>query len=262
MIIGERLNSSNKKVRSWFEERDESRLMDLARLQQAGGAGYLDLNLAMLRESELDTLIWMGELVRGELPVGIAVDSPHAEVLRAGALRFKEACIINSLTSDREELLAMLPVIADTGAGVIVMLKNREGIPETAAGRLRLAREVAETMAGEDIPGEKVFFDPVFTPLATAREGLVVVLETIQGLRDDFGAFQTIGGLSNVSYGLPLRKLLNRTFLAMILARGITALICDPTDKNLMETLRVAEMIEGKDPGCREFLRYFRGRAK
>ena len=90
--------------------------------------------------------------------------------------------------------------------------------------------------------------------------GLTVALETIRGLRRDLPDFERIGGLSNISFGLPLRKLLNRSFLPMALFAGLTAVICDPTDQRLMDTLAGAEAILGLDPGCRSFLELYRSK--
>ena len=258
IVIGERLNSSNPAVKRLLRERDTSAFLQLAEAQVAGGASFIDLNAAMLMKDEENTLIWGARCIIEELGAKVSLDSPKLDILLKVIGHFGSDAVLNSLMSDEDALSRAVPVLADSGAGVIVMLKGREGIPGTIDGRLRLAEKAASKISNAGIPAEKVFFDPVFSPLATSQSGLNIALETFVELRRHYPDFQRIGGLSNISYGLPLRRLINRTFLSMAVSSGLTAVICDPTDARLMETLRASEVIIGLDPGCREFLQYYR----
>jgi cobalamin-dependent methionine synthase I len=257
-IIGEKLNSSNPRIKRLFRERDEDALAELAQTQIACGAECIDLNASMLLDEERDALFWSARFVRNTFDADVSLDSPNLDLLLDLAPHFGEHAVLNSLTSDDDALDKASAVIFRTGAGAVVMLKDIKGIPDSAAGRLHLAEKSAEKITKAGIPAYKIYFDPVFYPLATSPGGLSVTLETLVGLRSHFSDFRTIGGLSNVSFGLPLRKLLNRTFLAMSIACGLTAAICDPTDKRLLETLRASEALAGMDSGCRRFLKYFR----
>ncbi len=259
IIIGERLNSTNPKVKSILDSRDRDLLLKSANDQIEGGAVHIDINASMMMGNELDVLLWAGGEILESLDVGISVDSPDLSILLRCAVEFGGKCIINSLTCESETLRISLDKLSSAGSGLIIMLKNREGIPRSAAERLLLAEKSSEMIIEAGIEPGNVYFDPVFTPVATSEKGgLEVALETLQGLKDHFGDFRTVGGLSNISYGLPLRKLLNRTFLSMIVARGISALICDPTDRRLIETLLAAEALTGKDRGCKGFLKHYR----
>lgn len=260
LIIGEKLNSTDKKVKKLLEERDESALLDLARAQVDGGAKYLDLNASMLADKEEDALVWSLRCIKSELDIGISLDSPNMEILlRVMPLAGSEV-IINSLTSDKGVLDEALPAVSEHESGVIVMLKNREGIPGTAQKRLQMAESAASSISAAGVSPEKVFIDPVLTPLATSPEGLGTALDTMAGLRKHFPDFRRIGGLSNISYGLPLRKLLNRTFISMAISYGLDAVICDPTDSKLMETVTASLAITGADRGCRDLLGYYRAK--
>jgi 5-methyltetrahydrofolate corrinoid/iron sulfur protein methyltransferase len=108
------------------------------------------------------------------------------------------------------------------------------------------------------LDASRVFLDPVLTPIATTPDGLRVSLDTIEGLKRNFPNFRSVGGISNVSFGLPRRRLVNRTFLAMAIARGLDAAICDPTDPEIIGTIRTAEAASGYDPGCKAFLTHHR----
>ncbi len=262
VIIGEKLNSTNAKVRKVLENRDIDSLLSIAGAQIDGGASWIDINAAMLMDKELDAILWAGRAILDRFDKGISADSPDTAVLEKCAAEFGERCIVNSLTADGEILGKMMPVLSQAGAGVIIMLKTAEGIPPRPEERLGLAREAAEIAAGCGMPHGKIFFDPVFQPVATGSEGLETALGTLHALSDDMSDFHRVGGLSNVSYGMPKRKVVNRAFLAMAVSHGLTAVICDPTDSSLVDTLKAAEALTGVDPGCLRFIKHYRDSRK
>ncbi|MBN2069878.1 MAG: dihydropteroate synthase [Candidatus Krumholzibacteriota bacterium] len=258
VIIGEKLNSSNRKIRDIFESRDEDSLLLSAGGQLGGGADYIDINSSMLMEGEKEALFWAGDAILERYDTKLSIDSPNLALLTEAAERYGERSIINSLTCDDDILAQALPVLRASGSSFILLMKNRKGIPSDAEGRISLARMALKMIEKMDIPDNRVMLDPVFTPVATGLAGSSVTLATLEKLSIELPSFGRVGGLSNISYGLPMRRLLNRTFLAMAVAKGITALICDPTDKKLMGILKSAEAIAGSDKGCREYLRYYR----
>jgi cobalamin-dependent methionine synthase I len=258
ILIGETLNSTRPSVRRVFAERDESAFLSLARAQIDGGASILDLNASMLMEGERDALRWGCRIVREKLRLPVMIDSPDAAVLAELAAEFDSEVIVNSFTADRRILDETLPTVSRAGAGAVVMLKDSRGIPPSVRGRMELAeRAVAQASKHGIMPG-RLFIDPVFTPLATSPNGLIATLECAAMLAQRFPAHQRIGGLSNVSYGLPERRLVNRTFAAMAVSHGMTALICDTTDRELIKALRASEALAGVDPNCRRFLHSYR----
>jgi cobalamin-dependent methionine synthase I len=258
IIIGERLNSTNSKIRKIFESRDAEALLAIASAQAEAGASWIDVNTAMLMDREMDTLLWACKAILEGSDRGVSADSPDTAVLERCAAEFGERCIVNSLTADGEILGRMLPILSQSGAGMIVMLKTAAGIPPRADERLELAKEVASAAAASEVPPEKIFFDPVFQPVATGSEGLVTALETLLALTAELPRHHRIGGLSNVSYGLPLRKTVNSAFLAMAVSHGLDSVICDPTDSRLVELLKASEALAGTDPGCLRFMKHYR----
>lgn len=262
LIIGEKLNSSNPTVKRLFAERNEARLLEIAQNQVECGSTYIDLNASMMMADEEESLSWGARAIMGKLDTRVCLDSPNTEMLLKLIPTFGARVILNSLTSDTEVLETALPVVAEARAEVIVMLKSEDGIPPSVEGRLKLADTVASIVSVSRISPRKVFLDPVFAPLATSPKGLKTALETTTALKRTHPDFQRVGGLSNVSYGLPLRKLLNRTFLSMAVSYGMTALICDPTDTKLREAFKASEALMGLDTGCREFLKFYRNEKK
>ncbi len=134
------------------------------------------------------------------------------------------------------------------------MLKDRTGIPSTVEGKLALAARAVAAAAKAGIDRQRLCIDPVFAPLAVSADGMSLTLEAVRQLSRQFPECHRIGGLSNISFGLPERKLVNRTFAAMAIQSGISALICDTSDHELMKSISAAEALAGRDPGCRRFL--------
>ena len=261
LVIGERLNSSNTLIRDLLERRDERKLLEVAEIQLTAGAFAVDLNASMLMEDENEALLWAVRAIRSKLDATVSIDSPKTELLLDLAEEFKEGLILNSFTADEDEIERAIEAASRTGSAVIIMLKSREGIPETSMLRLELATRVSALVIRSGLDTSRVFLDPVLTPLATSRNGLRVSLDTIGGLKRSFPNFRSVGGISNVSFGLPRRRLVNRTFLAMALSRGLDAAICDPTDPDIIGTLRAAEAVNGYDIGCKGFLAHHRSRS-
>ncbi len=261
LIIGELLNSSNTRIREILTRRGEKKLIGVAETQLSAGASAVDLNAALLMDDEEETLLWAARTIRAKIGATISFDTAKTELLPKLAGEFGEAAILNSFTADDDQIELAIETIERTGSSAIIMLKNREGIPETAMKRLQLATRISVVARRSGIDTSRLFLDPVLTPLATSGDGLRTALDTIEGIERNFPNFRTVGGISNVSYGLPKRRLVNRTFLAMAISRGLDAAICDPTDPDIIGTLKAAEAVTGSDAGCRDFIAYHRARS-
>ncbi|HUV36994.1 MAG TPA: dihydropteroate synthase [Patescibacteria group bacterium] len=258
LLIGERINSTNKRIRQILEIRDETALLHVAREQVQGGASFIDINASMLMKEEEQTLRWAAGCITAVMDVGVSLDSPNIDVLSGVLPEIRGRVMLNSFTCDEEPLERAINAIAGYGASVIVMLKSRDGIPETVDGRMHLAGRIAAAADAAGASPSRIYIDPVFSPIATSANGMQVTLATLGALRASFPGYHRIGGLSNVSYGMPKRKLINRTSLAMVLSHGLDAVICDTTDPALMETAMASGTIIGLDPGCRRFLQSYR----
>lgn len=258
VIIGEKIISSTANVKKIMETGDEDKILELAVEQIKSGASIIDINASMLMDREAEALLWAAETVLKGTEACVSADSPDTNVLKKALDRFGSRLIINSLQCENDLLSEMFEPIAELDAGVIIMLKDSSGIPSDALARLKLAEKAAALAAKNGIKESSIYFDPIVTSIGTEGKGASIVLETIAGLRDNFPEFRRIAGLSNVSYGMPLRRLINSTFLSMALGRGLDAVICDPTDKRIRETLKASKAILGIDRGCRDFLSFYR----
>jgi len=241
-----------------FVARDEAALVSMARAQIEGGASCIDLNASMLMGAEEDALHWSARIIRDALEVPVMLDSPDARMLARLVAEFGAGSILNSLAADAETLEEILPAVSHSGAGVVIMLKDRHGIPASVEGKLALAERAVACASERGVSLEKIFIDPVVVPMAIAPAGAMEALDCTRALKERFPACMRIGGLSNVSFGLPERRLLNRAFAASAVASGMTALICDTTDHDLMKAIHASEVVAGLDPHCRQYLERFR----
>ncbi|HSG29739.1 MAG TPA: dihydropteroate synthase [Candidatus Krumholzibacterium sp.] len=260
ILIGERLNSSNKKIRSLFDSGSIDEIVRIAGKQVEAGASIVDINCSMMMGREREILFETARAVIDMLNVEVSIDSPDQGVLIEGAERFGIDCILNSITCSPTDLERVGAAASASGAGLIVMTKDGNGIPSTPEGRLELAGRAVELLGKAGIADERIFLDPVFSPVATDVAGLETALGTLRGLTSEFPGCRRVGGLSNISFGLPDRRLLNRSFLPVAMEAGLDTVICDVTDAGLMDTLHAAEAITGRDRGCRSFLRHYRSK--
>jgi len=260
IIIGERLNSSSARVKDLFARRDTDAVRELAKRQLDAGAKYIDVNASMLMDDEPATLRWVADIVLNELDGQISVDSADNSLLITLSKEFGERAILNSVACDEDILKEVLETAGKTGSKVIVMLKDREGLPKTVSKRIELCKRVERVLADVGFDEENIFVDPVVTPVATSINGANLFIESLLEITKLFPRYRTVCGVSNVSFGLPDRKALNRTFLAMAIWAGLNSAICDPTDIGLVDTIFSAMALSGRDKNCISYLKRYRAK--
>ncbi len=257
-IIGEKINGTRKSVGRAIAERDADFICDLARKQADAGVAWLDVNAGTHPDQEPDDLIWLIETVQSVVDTPLSLDSANPDALRKAITRVKRTPMINSISGEPERLENILPIVAEHGCDVIALCMDETGIPETAAQRLDVARKVFAATRQAGVPDEKVYVDPLVMTIATNTEAGAIILDTIRLIRQEFPQAHISTGLSNVSYGLPVRSLINRTFLVLALAAGMDAAIIDPNDKELRAALLAAELLLGQDRYCLNYTRAYR----
>jgi 5-methyltetrahydrofolate--homocysteine methyltransferase len=151
-----------------------------------------------------------------------------------------------------------LPPVKEHGAEVIALAIGGSGVPVGVDERLRNCAAIAEACAREGIPLSRVFFDPLLTPQCTDPTQAVVSLETIGRMKAEFPEAKVSIGLSNMSFGLPLRRLVHATFIPLAMHAGVDAAILNPLDKKLMSSIKTAEMLLGRDRRCKKYVKAYR----
>jgi cobalamin-dependent methionine synthase I len=166
--------------------------------------------------------------------------------------------LVNSITGEEERVKAIMPMVKDYGASVVALTMDEAGMPKTGEDRQQIACKIVDMIAGYGIPMDDVYFDPLAQPVGSGPDQGLAVLEGIKLIRSSFPDAHIICGLSNISFGLPDRKLLNRTFLPMAMSAGIDAAIMDATDRSLMSILMASCALLAQDEFCLNYIKAWR----
>ncbi len=259
MIVGELINSSRKAVRPLMEARDAEKIVALAKAQAEVGAAYIDVNCGAFVGTEKEVMEWAVNSIQAELSVPLCLDSPDPEVLAAGlALAKCGQPMINSLSAEEGRFAAVLPLVQKYQAKVIALCMDDTGLPETAADRLRVADWLIEHLTGAGVPLADIYLDPLVKPVGTADAAGRELLDGIRLIKEKYPQANLICGLSNISYGLPARKVLNRVFMVQTMAMGMEHHILDPLDKTMMGFVYAGQALLGRDPYCGKYLKAYR----
>lgn len=258
IIIGEKINGTLKKTAAAIESRDAEYITNLAIKQVDAGADYIDVNAGTGGGDEAEDLLWLIETVQGVVDIPLCLDSANPAALRAGMEAVSKTPMVNSISGEARRLEGILPLVAEKGSPVIALLLDDNGIPEDLAGRIEIGRTLMQKSQEAGIPDNHIYIDPLAMAVSTKTEGAVVALESMKALRDEFPEVKFSIGLSNISFGLPARTLVNQAFLAQLLAAGLDAAIINPMEQGLINMLYATEMVLGRDRFCRKYTTAFR----
>ncbi len=261
LVIGEKINASNRSVGEAIARRDSDFVANLARVQANAGADYIDINAGAGKgpdHNETAAIEWLVEVVQAATDKPLTIDSESPNVIEAGIRKYHgEKLMINSVTAEKSRLESIGSLAAKHQANLVALAMGEEGIPETAEKRLAACDIIMAHLTQLGMKAEQIFFDPLVIPVSVdANQGLVT-LKTLEQIKSRYPQAKTAMGLSNISYGLPGRKLINRSFLLMAAYAGLDAAILDPLDARMMSVIRVASMLTGKDTS-RGYLRAHR----
>jgi len=255
LIIGELINCTRKKVGEAAERRDEEFFRELARKQAAAGAHVLDVN-GGLAGHEVELLAWLVGLVQDVVDVPLCLDTADPEAMLKALPLCKKRPLVNSI-SDEPARWAMLPVLKEHRPKVIALCLAEAGVPKGVEDRVATASRLVDRLTAEGFVLDDLYVDPCVMPVATGLNGSDL-LEAVSRIREAYPGVHISAGVSNVSFGLPVRKLVNETYLMLLMARGLDAAIVDPCDPQLMMNVAAAEALLGRDRGCKGYTRAFR----
>jgi cobalamin-dependent methionine synthase I len=256
-IIGEKINGTRKQVGAAVLARDAAFIQELAQVQVQGGATYIDVN-AGTGATEPEDLAWLVETVQAVVEVPLCVDSANPAALRAALPLCQKVPLVNSISGEANRLEGVLPIVAERGCPVVALAADDDGISKEVDVRLAVVERVIAETRKAGVPDGMVYVDPLVLPLAGFSESGAVTLETMRRVKQAFPEVKLIMGLSNLSYSMPARSLLNRVFIAFSVEAGLDAALVDPNDTDLMQELVAAEAVLGLDPYCRRFTMAYR----
>ncbi|MDR3576964.1 MAG: dihydropteroate synthase [Anaerolineaceae bacterium] len=257
-IIGEKINGTRKLVGRAIAERDAGYIQNLAKKQVDGGAYWLDVNAGTFPDQEPEDLVWLVEIVQEVVDVPLCLDSANPTALRAAIQEVKRLPMINSISGESASLSGILPIVAEFGCEVIAMCMDDRGISDTSQGRMEVIHKVIGETRRAGVPDDKVYADPLTLTIATNTRAGQATFDTMRSIRDQYPQAHICCGLSNVSLGLPVRSLINRTFLVLALDAGMDTALIDPNDTQLLAAMRATDLLLGNDKHCLNYTRAFR----
>lgn len=257
LIIGERINASRKKINAAIKKKDAKFIQTEAINQVKAGADLIDVNCGTDVKAELGNMEWLVKTVQEVIDQPLVIDSANPEVIEAGLKSHKGQAMVNSITAEESKYKSILPLVKRYNSILIALPITEKGLPNTAKERLENIKQLLDTLKSYAISSDVVYFDPLVRAISTESDQAVEFLEAVRTGKSSLG-IKTICGLSNISFGLPDRKSINATFLAMALWAGLDAAIIDPTDSQMMTTLRASEALLGKDEYCMNYITFCR----
>ncbi len=247
MIIGELINSSRKAIKPLVEGYDAEALIAIGQTEAAAGAEFIDLNCGTFVHDEAERLTWLVEKVGNVLDMPLCLDSPDPRALRAALPLVKNPVMINSISAEEERFADILPLALEYQAKLVALCMDGDSIPQTAEARYAIGSRLIDKLTNAGMLLSDIYLDPMVQPVSVSKEGAQVILETVRKIRAAYPEVNCVCGLSNISFGLPNRKIINRYFLAQAVAAGMDSFILDPTDRQLMGCYLTARMLAGGD---------------
>ncbi|MBN2582674.1 MAG: dihydropteroate synthase [Planctomycetes bacterium] len=255
LIIAERLNCTRKSVNKAVSAKDAEFVRNQATRQVEAGADYVDVNSATGVQTEVDDMKWMIEQVRAVTDKPISVDTANPTAMREGLLLHGPGQpMVNSATAEQQRLDAVMPLAAEFQAKLVALSMDDSGMPETIDQRLTAVEKILKAASQHGVKAENIYIDPLIRPVSTNPTHAVDCMETVRRIKAEFGPLKTVGGLSNVSFGLPNRNLLNQAFLTLMLYSGVDAGIIDPLEPGVVGTILATEAILNRDEFCMNYI--------
>ena len=261
-IIGERINPTGKKKLA--EDLSQGKfdvLVQEALSQKEAGADILDVNVAV---SDVDETTILPKAVLKVLEVSglpVCIDSSNPEALKKALEVYPYKALVNSVTGQEKSLKAVLPLVKKFGASVVGLTMDDSGIPKTADKRFAVAKRIIAVAQSYGIPREDIVIDCLCLTQATETNSAVVTLKTLTRVSRELGV-TTVLGVSNISFGMPDRKIINLSFLSQAISQGLNAAIVDPTIEGMVETILASDFLAGRDSYGKRYLKYYREKRK
>lgn len=260
ILIGERINPTGKqKLKEALRSADYSYIANEAIKQTDMGAHILDVNVGL---PEIDETMVMERAVEtlqavSELP--LCIDSTRAEVLEKALRRYNGKALINSVNGERASMERVFPLAKKYGGAIIALTMDKNGIPKSAQERAEIAKRIAESAKGYGIDENELIFDPLALTVSSDPDSAKVTLEAIRLIKEM--GYHTSLGVSNISFGLPRRDIINAVFFAQALERGLDCAIMNPFAEGMMNAYYAHRALHGQDRACSDYIEYANGAA-
>jgi len=258
-VIGERVNPTGKKrFQQALLEEDLDYILDVAIAQEDAGADILDVNVGFPGVDEVSMLPRVVKKLQSAVSLPLQLDSSNPAALEAGLQVYNGKAAVNSVNGEPEVLERILPIVKKYGASVVGLTLDKGGIPQTAEGRVAIARRILEAAQAHGIPKEDLWIDCLTLTVSAQQEQAMETLKALHTVRHELG-LQTVLGVSNISFGLPNRSLLTQVFLTQAMYAGLTLPIINPNQKEMMDAVSAFRVLSGEDVNCQAYVARFAG---
>lgn len=253
-LIGERINPTGKpRLKEALRENNISYIIQEAVAQRDAGADILDVNVGLPEIDEAKMMVKTIVELQSLLDLPLQIDSSETAALEAGARHYNGIPLINSVNGKPSSMAKIFPIVAKYGGVILGLCLDDEGIPETAEKRYQIAEKIVHEAGKYGITPDRVMIDPLVLTASAQQEQVPVTLDTIRLVKERLGC-KTVVGLSNISFGLPNRALLNGTFLAQAFGAGLDAPIMNPLSDYMMRVVRSLKVFTGQDTNSEDYI--------
>ncbi len=253
-LIGERINPTGKpRLKEALRQNNINYIIQEAVAQRDAGADILDVNVGLPEIDEAQMMVRTIVELQGLLDLPLQIDSSEVAALEAGARHYNGIPLINSVNGKPSSLAKVFPIVAKYGGVVLGLCLDEAGIPETAEKRYQIAEKIVHEAGKYGIRPDRVMIDPLVLTASAQQDQVPVTLDTIRLVKECLGC-KTVVGLSNISFGLPNRALLNSTFLAQAVGAGLDAPIMNPLSDEMMRVVRALRVFSGQDTNSAAYI--------
>lgn len=260
-VIGERINTTLKKVQAAVADRDADYIRDDVIKQTAAGATYIDVNAGARIGHEEEDMRWLLEVVQGATELPLCLDSPDPAILEMAYGLVEKRPLVNSISLEKDRFEPMINYLKGKNCRIVALCMDDSGMPKSAEDIISRARALVSELEKIGFDRDDIFIDPLIQPISVDTGNGRMVMGAVKTIMTELEGVHTTGGLSNISYGLPQRRIINRCFLAMMVAHGFDSAIMDPLDREVMEIVLTADMVAGNDDYCMRFIKATRSGA-
>ena len=254
LIIGERINpTGKKKFKEALRDNNIEYILEEGLRQEDSGAHILDVNVGLPEIDEPRMMETVVTRLQSILALPLQIDTSDPAAMERGMRLYNGKPMVNSVNGKRESLESVLPLVAKYGGVVVGLTLDEGGIPETADGRMEIAKKIYRAADHYGVPREDVVIDALAMTISSDTKGALVTLETLRRVRDELGG-HTILGVSNISFGLPERSVINAHFLTMAMQMGLSCAIMNPGNEDMILAYRAFLALSDMDPQCMGYI--------
>jgi len=257
IIIGERINPTGKpKFKQALKDHDMAYILNAGAAQQESRAEVLDVNVGLPGIDEPAMMVDVVKELQSVLDLPLQIDTANVQAMEQAMRIYNGKPLINSVNGKKESMEAIFPLVKKYGGVVVALCLDEDGIPETVEGRLAIARKIYDTAAEYGIDKKDILVDALCMAVSSDKNGALVTLETVERIQKELGG-KTVLGVSNVSFGLPMREHINATFFLMALQNGLSAAIINPNSEAMMAVYDSFLVLSAQDENCSSYVKVY-----